>query len=587
MEAALGLVAVDADPGAEACARIEGLRYTYPRADRPALDGIDLTVRRGEILGLMGPTGAGKSSLCLAFNGLVPQLHGGRMSGRITVAGLDAATRPTAELAVRVGMVLEDPESQITSTTLEAEVAFALENACVAPAEIRRRVDRALAAVDLDGLQGKHPANLSGGQKQRLAIAAALALEPELMVLDEPTSQLDPEAAAEVFAILARENRARGLTAVIASHAAEEMAETCHRIIVLDRGRVAIEGRPEEVLSRVADLEALAVRPPDIARSFARLAPGRRAPVTLDAAERMETGAAAPRPRPETPGPAAREAAGEAALAVEDLTHVYPDGTRALSGVSLSIPRGSFTVIAGQNGSGKSTLVRHFVGLLEPTSGRVVTQGRDVAGMTVGALARSVAFVAQNAHRQLFCDSVADEVAFALRMQKRPEAAVADTVARALAEMDLAGQAEAHPATLSRGDQLRVAIAAFIALDPPVLIFDEPTTGQDWHGARAIVDILRRLHDRGRTIILITHHLYLLGRFVDRMIVMKDGAVRLDGPPDEVLYAGAPLRACGVVPPQTVRFAAGRPALAAARPIGPEDLAPGAADPGGRTAADG
>lgn len=566
MEAALRLAEDDMDLGAEVCARIEGLTYSYPNTSRPALRGIDLTVARGEILGLMGPTGAGKSSLCLTFNGLVPQLHGGRMSGRVTVAGLDAVTRPTAELAVRAGMVLEDPESQITSTTLEAEVAFALENACVAPAEIRRRVDAALAAVDLGGLQKKHPANLSGGQKQRLAIAAALALEPDLMVLDEPTSQLDPQAAAEVYAILARENRERGLTVVIASHAAEEMAETCHRIVVLDEGGIALQGPPAQVLSRVAELEALAVRPPDIARSLSRLAPGRRAPVTLAEAERADASLSLPE---QTPRPLPE---GEAALMVEYLTHVYPDGTRALSDVTLSIPRGSFTVIAGQNGSGKSTLVKHFVRLLEPTSGRVVTQGRDVSGMTVGALARSVAFVAQNAHRQLFCDSVAEEVAFALKMQKRPEEEIAETVERTLADMDLTQHAESHPATLSRGDQLRVAIAAFIALDAQVLIFDEPTTGQDWHGARAIIDLLRRLHAKGRTIILITHHLYLTGRFVDRMIVMKDGGVRLDGPPEEVLYAGARLLECGVVPPQTVRFAAARPGLAAARPLGPEDL---------------
>jgi energy-coupling factor transport system ATP-binding protein len=566
MEAALRRVDADAGPGRAVCAAIEGLSYSYPDAEQPALSGIDLTVARGEIVGLMGPTGAGKSSLCLTFNGLVPQLHGGRMSGRITVVGLDAATRPVAELAVRVGMVLEDPESQIISTTLEAEVAFALENACVDPAEIRRRVDAALEAVDLGGLQKKHPANLSGGQKQRLAIAAALALEPDLMVLDEPTSQLDPQAASEVYAILARENRTRGLTVVIASHAAEEMAETCHRIVILDRGCIVMEGPPADVLSRVDELEALAVRPPDIARSLSRLSPGLRAPITLAEAARADPGLSlaprAPRCPPE----------GEVALAVETLTHVYPDGTRALSAVDLSIPRGSFTVIAGQNGSGKSTLVKHFVKLLEPTQGRVLTEGRDVAGMTVGALARSVAFVAQNAHRQLFCDSVSEEVAFALRMQGRADEDVDAVVARTLVDMDLTEQADSHTATLSRGDQLRVAIAAFVALDPAVLIFDEPTTGQDWHGARAIIDLLRRLHAKGRTVILVTHHLYLVGRFVDRMIVMKDGGIRLDGPPEEVLYAGAPLLECGVVPPQTVRFAASRPGLAAARPLGPEDL---------------
>ncbi len=573
MEAALRLAPEATDAAPEICARLEGFSYSYPNAGGPALRSIDLTVPRGEILGIMGPTAAGKSSLCLTFNGLVPQLYGGRVAGRITVAGFDATTRPTPELAMRIGMVLEDPESQITSTTLEAEVAFALENACVPPAEIRRRVDAALAAVDLGGMQKKHPANLSGGQKQRLAIAAALALEPDIMVLDEPTSQLDPQAAADLFAILARENRERGLTVVIASHAAEELAETCHRLIVLEKGMIALEGAPEQVLSRVAELEALSVRPPDIARSLARLAPSAPPPTTLADAERLDVSVALPPPAPR------RAPQRETVLAAENLTHVYPDGTRALAGLSLALSRGSFTVIAGQNGSGKSTLVKHFVGLLKPSGGRVLAQGRDVAGMTVGALARSIAFVAQNADRQLFGDSVADEVAFALRMQKRPAAEIEQVVARTLADMGLTEQAQSHPATLSRGDRLRVAIAAFIALDPAVLIFDEPTTGQDWDGARAIIGLLRGLHASGRTVVLITHHLHLVGRFVDRMIVMKDGAVRLDGAPEEVLYSGQPLLDCGVTPPQTVRFAASRPGLARARPLGPEDLPEAHVDP--------
>lgn len=546
-------------------ARFAGLRYSYPRAAMPALDGIDLIIGRGEFIGVIGPTGAGKSTLLMVFNALVPQYLGGTVHGSATVAGQDVFTVPTAQMALRVAMVLEDPESQITATTVEAEVAFALENLCFPAAEMRLRVDHALAAVGLGGLQKKHPANLSGGQKQRLAIAAALALRPEIMVLDEPTSQLDPQATAEVFQILSDLNR-EGITVIVASHAAEEMAVAASRIIVMDRGRIAAEGPPAAVLSRVGPLEAMAVRPPDVARTLARLGGGATPPVTLDAAfahlPDVARPARAPRALP----------VGTAALSVSGLSHVYADGTRALDGVTLDLVKGSFIVIAGRNGSGKSTLVKHFVGLLKPTTGQVMAAGQDVAGMTIGALARNIAFVSQNAHRQLFCDSVADEVRFALRLQKRAPAEVEAAATRAIAEMGLEGVTDAHPAALSRGTQLRVAIAAFLALDPGVLIFDEPTTGQDWRGATAVIDVLRRLQGTGRTVVLVTHHMYLLGRFVDRMIVMDRGQIRLDGPPEEVLYAGDRLAACGVLPPQTVLLAAHMPGLAAFRPIGPDDL---------------
>ena len=573
-------VANDASPGEDALVVFRAVTFRYPSAETPALDGLDLAIPRGAFVGLIGATGAGKSTFCRALNGIVPQFYGGRFSGAVTVAGHDTVDVETSRLAAHVGMVLDDPQTQLTATTVEAECAFALENRCVPSEEIRRRVTVALAAVGLEGQELKHPANLSGGQQQRLAIASAIALVPDIIVLDEPTSQLDPIATEDVFAILKRLNREDGITVIVASSASEELAEVADRILLLSEGRLVEDGPPAEILARIRTLVDHHVRPPDItqtvdvmARRWPAAAPA-ALPVTLDAALAV-TGpfAAHLRDLPPAVQRVERPRDGAAALSVHGLTHVYPDGTKALDGVDLTVLEGSFTGIAGRNGSGKSTLVKHFLKLLDPTAGTVRAGGEDVAGFTVSRLARRIGYVAQNAHQQIFCDRVRDEVAFALTMQKRPKAEVDQAVARALDDVALTELADRHPMSLSRGDRLRVVIAAVLALDPQTLIFDEPTTGQDWRGALAILDILKRLNARGRTVVLITHHLYLLPDHAERLVVMGGGRVLLDGPLRDVFYDRETLERAGIAPPQTVRFARESEALMAQRPLGPADLA--------------
>ncbi len=561
---------------------LDGVGYAYPGGDKRALDGIDLAVRRGEFVGVIGPTGAGKTTLLLALNGIVPQFFGGSFFGRAMILGADTAEVPTSRIAARVGMVFEDPETQITAPAVEDEVAFALENLSVPPPVIAQRVAEALAAVGLAGLERKHPANLSGGQKQRLAIASALALLPDLIVLDEPTSQLDPVGTRDVFALLRRLNRERGIAVVLASHASEELAASADRVVLLSGGRIVAEGAPVAVFGDVELLARHEVRPPDIARAFAAVAavlapasPRPAVPVTLAEAPAAFRPFRAALDAADPPLPRERPSVGDPVLEASGLHHTYPDGTEALKGVDLSIGRGEFVTLAGRNGCGKSTLVRHFLHLARPTRGSVRVEGADVAGFKVAQLARRIGFVSQNAHAQLFCDSVAAEVAFAPRMMKRPIAEVGTAVEAALAAMRIAHAADAHPMTLSRGDRLRVAIAAVLALGPDILIFDEPTTGQDWRGALAVLDICRDLNRLGKTVVLVTHHLYLLPGYARRLVVMAEGRVALDGPLEDVLYDEPALEAAALAPPQTVAFARTVPALArpGRRPLSAEALA--------------
>lgn len=546
---------------AEEIVVIQDLSYKYAGAADFALQEINLQIRQGEFLGVMGPTGAGKTTFCLALNGVVPHFYGGEFYGSLTVTGLDTVEHPTYKLAQRVGMVFQDPEMQLTAPTVAGEVAFALENICLPVEEIKRRVPAALQAVRLEGLENKHPHQLSGGQKQRLAIAAALALQPDILVLDEPTSQLDPVGTNEVFAIVRELNRTQGITIVLVSHASEEIAEYADRIMLLAAGKLVALASPTDFFQDVDLLWSLGVRPPEVTQTFRRIFRSLSQPLTypvtlpeaLNQYNRLQ-----PRLSLEPvnyPNGHAVMADKEIVLQTESLSYTYDDGTQALKGVSVDIRRGEYVAIVGQNGGGKSTLVRHFLHLLTATSGQVRVFGRDVTAYAVSELAQQIGYVSQNPDNQIFSDTVEKEVAFALTNLGFPKEEVRQRVMAALAEMKLDWAADRHPLTLSKGDRSRIVVAAILAMKPDVLIFDEPTTGQDYQGAQAILELTRELHRTGKTIIIITHHLYLLPGYAERLLVMGKGELLLDAPLREAFYQTAKLRETFLTAPQVIHLA--------------------------------
>ncbi|MBC7233246.1 MAG: ATP-binding cassette domain-containing protein [Chloroflexi bacterium] len=539
---------------------LDKVSYLYPRSKKLALCDISLEIHKGEFLGLIGPTGAGKTTLCLTLNGIVPQFYGGRFFGRVTVAGLDTVDHPISTLARHVGVVFQDPETQLIATSVENEIAFALENLCVPREEIKERIPRVLAAVRLEGTEHKHPHELSGGQKQRLAIAAALAMQPDLMVLDEPTSQLDPVGAEEVFATVRELNREVGMTIVMASHAAEEMAEYADRIVLLYDGRIIAAGTPDEIYAQIDLLYEHYLRPPQVAETFYMI--GKRGAPVNKPPVRMREGAmlldtlyqqctiAAPK---NLSMPVFHR--GEPLLSVQDLKHTYPDGTQALQGVSLDIHEGEYVLIIGQNGAGKSTLVKHFLNLLRPTAGTVKIGGVEVGNFSVSELARRIGYVAQNPDNQIFSTTVGNEVSFALRNLGYSAKEVEERTVESLEAMGLLDVRDAHPLSLPKGDRARVVIAAILAMKPEVIIFDEPTTGQDFRGARFILDISRKLHQMGKTVLVITHHLYLMPEYAERVIVMGKGTILLDAPIREAYHQVELLRSTFLSPPQAVLLA--------------------------------
>ena len=545
----------------ETIARLENVSYVYSRSRRPAMFEINLEIKKGEIFGLIGPTGAGKTTLCCALNGIVPQFFGGRFFGRIEVAGLDTLDHPISQIARHVGEVFEDPETQLITNSIENEIAFELENLKVPREEIMRRIPKVLRSVRLEGMENKHPAELSGGQKQRLAIAAALAAQPDLLVLDEPTSQLDPIGAQEVFSTIYELNKELGMTIFLASHASEEMAQYTDRIGLLSGGKLIFVGTPDEIYSQVDLLNQNDLRPPQVATTFyairKRAIPVDRIPVRLDnGLQTLSTmvnhhiAIQSPENYPET-----KRRNGTPLIHIEHLDHVYPDGTRALQDISLDIHKGDYVMIIGQNGAGKSTLVKHFLNLLKPTNGIVQINGLDTAKISVSELASHIGYIAQNPDNQIFNMTVWDEVAFALRNLKYSKAEVEKLTGESLQAMGLYEYRDKHPLALPKGDRARLVIAAILAMQPDTVIFDEPTTGQDFRGAQIVLEISRKLHQMGKTIVVITHHLYLMPGYAERVILMGKGNILLDAPIRQAYYETDKLQSTYLAPPQSVLLA--------------------------------
>ncbi len=547
---------------AEIIAIIEDLSYQYPKAEGFSLSEINLEIKQGEFFGLIGPTGGGKSTLCKAMNGIVPQYYGGRFFGRLVVAGMDTLEYPISTMARHVGQVFEDPEIQLITTSVENEIAFMLENLKMPRAQILQIIPRVLALVRLQGMEKKHPAELSGGQKQRLAIATVLAAKPDMLVLDEPTSQLDPVGAEEVFSTVHRLNKEQGMTILMASQSAEELAQYADRIGLIVEGKLLKIGSPGEIYTQVELLHRHGLRPPQVAETFYHLCakglPIKHIPVQMDdgtdALTNLVKNASVNISPPDVCSQPIRST-GAPLISIRDLTYSYPDGTEALKGVSLDIHHGEYVLIAGQNGAGKTTLVKQFLNLLQPTAGRVQIAGVDAGQFSISDLAVRIGYVAQNPDAQIFNQTVWEEVAFALKHLNYPDDEINHRVDTQLAAMGLDEKRELHPLALPKGDRARIVMAAILAMKPEMVIFDEPTTGQDYLGAKAILDISRSLHHQGKTVLVVTHHLYLMPGYAERMIVMGKGTILLDAPIRQAFHANDTLAQTYLTPPQSVLLA--------------------------------
>lgn len=481
------------------------------------MDDVGLTIERGETVLLLSPSGGGKSTLARVLSGLIPQNVFAFVEGRVRIGEIDPMTAPPGRVAAQVGLLFQDPESGFATLTVEDEIAFGLENLQVPPEEMPSRIRRSLDQIGLPDYKGRRLDSLSGGEAQRIALACLLAMSPPVLVLDEPTANLDPASTREFFSTLGALRPAP--TILLIEHKLDACLHLADRVILLDaHGRLIAAGRPGHVFEENRDviLEAGIWMPEEIPGSS-------HEPVSAIQHEPPSAMAGLP------------------AVQIDDLTFAFPNRPPVLREANLSIPRGSFIALVGPNGSGKTTLARLMMGLLPPPSqGAIHIFGDPLERLTLADLTERVGFVFQNPEHQFVANTVDEELSYSLRARHWPKSEVEGRVAELLSRFELVEQGGQNPFTLSQGQKRRLSVATMLAVGQRMLILDEPTLGQDRRTTLALMGSLSALNRQGVTILIITHDMRLVGSYAQLAAVLLHGRTAFVGKP-HVLFQNTDL----------------------------------------------
>lgn len=524
---------------------------------------------------MLGPSGSGKSTLTLCLDGLIPHLIEGDYTGEVVVAGLVVGDSPVHLLAQEAGLVFQDPDAQFCTLTVEDEIAFGLENLRHSPEEIEAAIDRALSWVGLEGYRPRHLATLSGGEKQRVALAAVLAMGPRVLVLDEPSANLDPKATSELFRLLRRLARDGRHSLVIIEHKLDELIDWVDSVLALaPGGRLLFRGDPAQAFyDDVGRLSDAGVWRPQTTELVAALrevgwdVPGSPLSIEDTAAALAETPGLMDRLRRVGQqgsgwGQASPSEQREIHLETQGLSFRYPGGHPALTDISVALRRGDFLAIAGANGAGKSTLASLVTGVLEPPPATVFLDGRDVVGMSTQALSGQVGCVFQNPEHQFVSNTVSGELAFSLSPKAgRKGAGHLTTQQRELVDdwltrLGLLRLAEANPFSLSQGQKRRLSVAAMLIRGQSALILDEPTLGQDELQAARLMAMMQEFRAGGGTVAMISHDMRLVCEYAESLLVLSRGRAVYLGSPERFFSQPGLVKASGLAVPALGRVCA-------------------------------
>ena len=547
--------------------RIEALSFAYADTPRLALSSIDLTIPEGEFVLLAGPSGCGKSTLALTIAGLIPTRITGDMQGNIFLDEKNMNGMDIHEVSQHVGMVFQNPDNQLVHLDVESEVAFGPENLALPRAEVAKRVDESLMYTGMESMRFQEIFALSGGQKQRVAISATLAMRPNILVLDEPTSDLDPVGTQEVLSVLRDLNKQYGMTIVLVEHKIDEVVPWVDRVLLMEEGRIIRDDSPRHVFDDIESWQRLGVSVPQIvllARELPDMFPG-ETPLSIDEAyqalhnsyyaqalrqhnEQLRA-LASSETIPTLTIAANTIGPQQSILSWKSVALAY--GTKeVLKDIDLEVMPEEWVALIGPNGSGKTSLASLAMGFQASTGGTVLYKGKPVAVGQISRQAERMAYLFQAADNMLFEATVEREFLFGVRNRRKRKEALPFSVDELLHVVDLTAYRNDNPFNLSFGQRKRLAIGVLLTRHPDMLILDEPTTGQDEGHARAFLEFLQqlRIHDKF-TYLMITHDMQAVADYASRVVVLRDGRIILNGTPDEVFAHTDELASCGILPP--------------------------------------